>query len=100
MTAISIPVSNEDRLQRGQGERSVFYCDITRWNMPPSASQPLYWLNGVMDTCAHIGTDPITNSSATSSVSQVKHSAIAEQLVANPPELIFFRARRKAGPNP
>lgn len=23
--------------------------------MPPSATQPLYWLNGVIDTCAHIG---------------------------------------------
>jgi hypothetical protein len=23
--------------------------------IPPSAVHPLYWLNGVIDTCAHIG---------------------------------------------
>lgn len=23
--------------------------------MPPSATQPLYWLKGVIETCAHIG---------------------------------------------
>jgi hypothetical protein len=28
---------------------------ISALRMPPSASQPLYWLNGVIDTCAHIG---------------------------------------------
>ena len=28
---------------------------ISALRMPPSAIQPLNWLNGVIDTCAHIG---------------------------------------------
>ena len=28
---------------------------MSAFRMPPSATQPLYWLNGVIETCAHIG---------------------------------------------
>ena len=28
---------------------------MSAFRMPPSASQALYWLKGVIETCAHMG---------------------------------------------
>ena len=37
------------------GRLTVGPLTMSALRMPPSASQPLYWLKGVIDTCAHIG---------------------------------------------